>query len=84
MTYVLQCQTNTVPDSLTITVGSMTYNITQPSLNNNLTISETDLGVGGTTVQCMWNVNGEDFVNDTTPRGTYFVIRFHEILVLMQ
>ena len=76
MIYILQCQTNTVPDSLNITVDSMMHSIAQPGLINtvNVTINQTKTGAGlpPVHVQCMWNVNGGGvFANATALKGTY-------------
>ena len=66
LSYKIQCQTNTIPDSLNITFDSVTYNVAQPSLNNNVTVNgQSDV------VECVWSVNGRDFTNQTMLRGKY-------------
>ena len=66
LTYEVQCETNTVPDTLTITVDSMPYNITQQFIGNMTYISEviiTEFTGADIIVQCIWNIDEESFVD---------------------
>ena len=66
LTYEVQCETNTVPDTLTITVDSMPYNITQQFIGNTTYISEvtiTEFTGADIIVQCIWNIDEESFVD---------------------
>ena len=74
LAYELQCQTNTAPmaNSLTITVDSMTYNITQQFINNMTYISEVTVSefMGrNVLVQCDWSINGASFMGSDIIEG---------------
>ena len=73
--YNLQCQTNTAPESLTITTGSMTHDTTQENSTYYTSDITVDTFTGmDITVQCNWSVSGVYFTGRDIIEGGWSLI----------
>ena len=76
--YELQCQTNVIPDSLNITIGSKIYNTNQFIQNSTyiskVIVTQNEFTGADITVHCSWNVNGGTFTNSSIIQGTHMCL----------
>ena len=83
--YKLQCQTNADPDSLTFTISSVTYNVTQQLMQNLTYISEvavTKFTGTDVTVYCNWSINGIFFIGSDVIEGKLVLMEFNYLISL--
>ena len=76
--YELQCQTNAIPDSLNITIGSNIYNTNQFIQNSTyiskVIVTQNEFTGADITVHCSWNVNGGTFTNSSIIQGIHMCL----------